>query len=514
MGSSSLHRRRWFQVTVAAALASVTAAGITFAAIPTTTTGRITACYATSGTRAGLIRIIDAQAGQTCATSERSINWQTNGVRYRGAYSTTGTYFTGDVVTSVGASYISLTTNKNVAPTTAGKWAAFAAKGATGATGPSGPQGPAGSAGRQYGRLIYEDVGGGETAAVNSRVSMALSVRGMPIVAYQSDAGGINVSTCLDALCDTFSTKLSLSTVLSEVMSEPSIAIASDGRPVISYTNGNGVTPELRLASCSTVACNALQSPVALGKQAAGSLGDFVVSPTQGASAVFDDPTIAGLQFVTCADARCSTYNPSTDRHAVGPVTGTNPTATLAYPLSTGRAVIAYQHSEVQGTLDTHVAICNDAACTNPVDRTLLTGTSAQVLRVAIGPRSNPIVSTYDTASGTVKLFVCADAACSSVTTQSWTTGASGAPRRIALTVQADGNPLIAFAVTGANDIVSCSVPDCSTSETVVESSSTKVAGAVTTTGGAVIARLNFGISSETLLYLGVAHTSFVPSGG
>ena len=47
--------------------------GVSYAAIPNSTNGTITACYATSGTVAGTLKIIDAQSGATCAVGRNQI---------------------------------------------------------------------------------------------------------------------------------------------------------------------------------------------------------------------------------------------------------------------------------------------------------------------------------------------------------------------------------------------------------------------------------------------------------
>ena len=75
------------------------AGGIAWAAIPNSTTGQITACYPTSGTAKGQLRVIDAQAGATCKAGEVALSWQKNGVRWRGAWAATATYSVNDVVT-------------------------------------------------------------------------------------------------------------------------------------------------------------------------------------------------------------------------------------------------------------------------------------------------------------------------------------------------------------------------------------------------------------------------------
>jgi hypothetical protein len=140
-------------VAVTGAL-SVGAVGIASAVIPNSSTGVISACYKTSGTPLGALRVIDRQAGKTCAAGERLIEWKGSGIRYRGTWGPTVAYAVNDVVLYNGASYLARLNNKGVPPTNATNWGLLVPKGATGAqgaTGPQGPTGPQGVAGPQGG---------------------------------------------------------------------------------------------------------------------------------------------------------------------------------------------------------------------------------------------------------------------------------------------------------------------------------------------------------------------------
>ena len=113
------------------------AGGIAVAAIPSTS-GRITACYATTGSNKGVVRIIDSDSGERCKSNERAIAWSMAGLRFRGAWSSTVNYAVDDVVTKDGSSYVATVANRNVAPPNASKWAALALKGANGSDGEDG----------------------------------------------------------------------------------------------------------------------------------------------------------------------------------------------------------------------------------------------------------------------------------------------------------------------------------------------------------------------------------------
>ena len=55
-----------------------------WAAIPSSTSGRIVACYPKTGAKT--LRAIDYEAGQRCTSSETMVTWQADGMRFRGGW--------------------------------------------------------------------------------------------------------------------------------------------------------------------------------------------------------------------------------------------------------------------------------------------------------------------------------------------------------------------------------------------------------------------------------------------
>jgi hypothetical protein len=111
------------------------AAGVAWAAIPSSVSGAITACYPTSGSKKGALRVIDYQTGARCGRGEAMVRWQSAGMRWRGAWSSTPTYWAGDVVAHAGSSFVATRTGTGVTPPNATYWALMAAMGATGPSG-------------------------------------------------------------------------------------------------------------------------------------------------------------------------------------------------------------------------------------------------------------------------------------------------------------------------------------------------------------------------------------------
>jgi hypothetical protein len=106
-------------VAAAGVTAVLVAAGVSYATIPNSNTGVITACYASANNN--VLNVIDVQAGQKCATGQKTLTWNQTG--------TTG---------STGA------TGPQGIP---GPQGSPGTNGATGPTGPKGDQGPIGPIG-------------------------------------------------------------------------------------------------------------------------------------------------------------------------------------------------------------------------------------------------------------------------------------------------------------------------------------------------------------------------------
>lgn len=137
-----LSRKRVIIITATAALS--TAGGVAYAAIPSSVTSNISGCYTTTG---GALRVIDAQAGVTCKSTETAIKWSSQTLTTRGTWSSATNYLVNDVVALNGSSYVARLANKNVSPPNTTNWLLLASKGATGTTGATGPAGPAGGQG-------------------------------------------------------------------------------------------------------------------------------------------------------------------------------------------------------------------------------------------------------------------------------------------------------------------------------------------------------------------------------
>src|SRR3954452_7462727 len=128
-----LRRARLPLLLAAVALAG---AAIAHAAIPNSSSKVISTCYSTSN---GALRVIDRQAGAACTSTEKLLEFNQKGMRWRSAYVSTTAYAINDVLSYNGSAYIvRATPPAGTVPTNTTYWDVLAAKGATGAAGLTG----------------------------------------------------------------------------------------------------------------------------------------------------------------------------------------------------------------------------------------------------------------------------------------------------------------------------------------------------------------------------------------
>jgi hypothetical protein len=139
--------RRKFALLMGLVVGLAVGGTFAWAAIPDNATGTVTACYPTTGTSKGALRVIDYQAGIRCLSGEAMLQWQRNPLRWRGVWSSTASYAANDAVYYNGSAYLAKLTSTGIVPTNTTSWALMVSKGATGPTGPKGATGPKGDPG-------------------------------------------------------------------------------------------------------------------------------------------------------------------------------------------------------------------------------------------------------------------------------------------------------------------------------------------------------------------------------
>jgi hypothetical protein len=262
------------------------------------------------------------------------------------------------------------------------------------------------------------------------------------VIAYQDVANAdLKVAHCGDVTCSAGNTVTPVDAGLVFVGSDVSLAIGSDGLPVVSYVDvSNG---DLTVLHCGNPACSAGNGTTAVDPGPVGTDVDTSIAlGTDGRPLVtyydFDD---GDLRILRCGDAACSSSNVSVPVDVdfwVGEF------SSLAIGVD-GFPVVSYR----DGTNgDLKVLHCGNAACSAGNVATAV-DTSADPLgydtSIAIGVDGFPVVSYYDGSANDLKVLVCGSADCTSGNTTLSLDTAGTVGRHTSLAIGTDGRPLVSY---------------------------------------------------------------------
>jgi len=248
--------------------------------------------------------------------------------------------------------------------------------------------------------------------------SISISEDGFPVIGYvDRTAFSLKVVSCNDLACTGNNETIAIvDAPVNGIPFNPSLAIGTDGFPVISYGVQEIIPTKLVVAKCNDAACTG---------------GDETITTLEGPGDVGSSSSIA---------------------------IGTD-----------GFPVIGYR-----GLKSLKVAKCDDAACAGG-NETITTvddineGEGARFISVAIGLDDNPVISYLYRASSSAELRVakCNDPACAgsneTITTVDNTATFVGFNTSIA--IGNDDLPVVSYSLTakdgGALKVLHCGVPDC-----------------------------------------------------
>jgi hypothetical protein len=461
-------RTRFGPLAIGLVVGGIVAGGIGYAAIPHSTTKQITACIQKNGTNKGATRIIDAQRGAACRSTETRIEWSATGAVWRGNWSANALYNVNDIVYHQGTSYRARSASGGVTPgTSSAFWVFFARGGAAGPAGSAGPPGPDGTDGSDntIDRPGHASTNVDDTAnGVGRYASVAIGEDGLLVIAHQdSTAGALRVTHCDDIACTT-----STSTTVDDLLGDNvglyvSMTIGADGLPIIAHQNG--AIGALRVSHCDDIACTSATSTTV--DDPANYVGLYT-SITIGADGLpiiaHRDNTDQALRVTHCDDITC-TSAASNNVDDPGNNVGSDPSIVIG---TDGLAVIAH-YDATAGAL--RVSHCVDLACTSVTNNNVDDPSDNVGLHtsITIGPDGSPVVAHHNLSDGGLRISRCDDAACTTATSTTIDDPTNIVGMQSSISIGADGLPIIAHhdVTDGELRISHCSNASCTSATTM-----------------------------------------------
>jgi hypothetical protein len=304
---------------------------------------------------------------------------------------------------------------------------------------------------------------------VGDYTSIAIGADDLPVISYRDiTASAVRVAHCNDVACA--GGDETISTVDDDPAMNPgeiSIAIGADGKPIISYVDFNAGV--LKVAHCDDAACEpggevittVDDPPVnSVGRQSSIAIG------TDGLPVIsYLDETAGTLKVAHCNDMACAGQD-ETITTVDDPATNSVGGFTSIGIGADGLPVISYYDSTANALKVTH---CNDVACEGG-DETITTvddpaNEVGTFTSIAIGVDDLPVISYYDFTAGALKVAHCNDAACAggneTITTVDDPMNNVGTHTSIA--IGADGVPVISYrdATAHALKVAHCGTLSC-----------------------------------------------------
>lgn len=298
---------------------------------------------------------------------------------------------------------------------------------------------------------------------VGSHTSIALGTDGLPVISYQdTTAFTLKVAKCANAACTGAATITTVDNSTNVVGFFTSIAIGTDGLPVISYFDAT--TAALKVAKCANAACTGIATITTVDDPPANSVGQdtSIAIGADGRPVIsYQDNTAGALKVAKCANAACTggatitTVDDSPNR------VGIQTSIAIGTDL---RPVISYQDNTA-GTLK--VAKCANVLCTGDATITIVDDPANIVgaeTSIAIGADGLPVISYFDSTAGALKVAKCNNAACAggaTITTVDDPANSVGSSTSIA--IGADGLPVISYydGAAGALKVAKCGTRSC-----------------------------------------------------
>lgn len=306
--------------------------------------------------------------------------------------------------------------------------------------------------------------------------SITIGPDGLPTIAYQTSFGqDLKVVRCGNAACSSGNTTATVDST-NNTGDIPSIAIGTDGYPVIAYwiTSDN-----LLVAKCGNAACSSGNTITTI--QSPGGTSASITIGVDGFPVISYYAGSSDLLVAKCGNAACSSGNTITTIDSTGTV-GQGSSITIGID---GYPIISYYDGS---NGDLKVAKCGNAACSsgNTITTAYSTGwVASNANPITIGIDGFPIIAFYDDAPNSdLKVIKCGNAACSSGNTTATVDSTGDVGKFASIALGSDGYPVIAYTDTTNGDlkVAKCGNAACSSGNTILTLDSTDTTGWYTST--------------------------------
>jgi len=302
------------------------------------------------------------------------------------------------------------------------------------------------------------------TGTVGQYSSITIGMDGLPITAYYDSTGSaLKVAKCSNSACSDTATITSVDSAGTTGL-YPSIAIGTDGLPVISYLDSTNA--DLKVAKCTNAACSG--SATISTVDSTGFVGYYtsITIGTDGLPVIsYYDNTLGALKVAKCSNAACSGAATISIVDESSSIVGSYTSIAIG---TDGFPVISYYDS---ATYDLKAAKCSNTACSGTATISTIDsiGSVGQYTSITIGTDGLPLISYFDATNNDLKAAKCVNVFCSGVSTISTIDSSGIVGDYSSITIGTDGLPIISYRDTSnsATKVAKCANTACSGTSTV-----------------------------------------------
>ncbi|MBI2574780.1 hypothetical protein HYV82_02760 [Candidatus Woesearchaeota archaeon] len=253
---------------------------------------------------------------------------------------------------------------------------------------------------------------------------IAIGSDGLPVIAYlNSSDGDIHVLKCGNAACSVGNTEANVDST-GNIGQFIHMAIAPDGMPIISYADG--ANRGLRVAKCGNINCsasNTLTTLAASGTDTDVAAFNSIAIGSDGLPIIaYANDTTNSLILIKCGNAACSTGNTNFTVDGIGNIGGNIGRHNSIAIGMDGLPIISY-YNQSNGTLK--VVKCGNLNCSagNTITTVDAENNTGRFTSIVVDADGLPIIAYSDVTRGKMKVLKCANTACSALSGTSFSGG-------------------------------------------------------------------------------------------